>query len=263
MRAMWSRLEDRYFDAIMWIAKNVHGGLVTILALTGWPGVGLVVPVVLKLDTGWLVNLNLYGTMFAVSLVIAWLLVQLQARDRRHLIEWTSDLRLLDAQEFEFLVGEVFRREGWTVEERGRQGGPDGNIDLAIRRGNERRIVQAKRWESWQVGVDHVRAFGGTLMREGMAGGAGVFVTLSDFTPQARDEAKTLGIELVDGEDLLARVEKVRRAVTCPKPECKQPMRFGRSPYGWWFHCVAPGCNGKQDLGAEPGKAVALLVEEP
>src|SRR5205809_3673124 len=104
MRAMWSRLEDRYFDAIMWIAKNVPGGLVALLALIGWPGVGLVVPVVFKLDTGWLINLNLYGTMFAVSLVIAWLVVQLQARDRRHLIEWTSDLRLLDAREFEFLV---------------------------------------------------------------------------------------------------------------------------------------------------------------
>jgi hypothetical protein len=37
-------MEDRYFDAIMWIAKNVHGGLVGILALIFWPGIGLLVP---------------------------------------------------------------------------------------------------------------------------------------------------------------------------------------------------------------------------
>lgn len=261
MRAMWSRLEDRYFAAITWIAKNVPGRFVALLALAGWPGFGLIVPIVLKFDTGWLINANLYGTLFAVSLVIAYLVVQLQARDRRHLLEWTSDLRMLDAQEFEYLVGEVLRREGWTVQERGRQGGPDGNIDLEIRRGGEHRIVQAKRWQSWQVGVNDVRALGGTLMREGKQGGAGIFVTLSNFTPQAREEARELGLELVDGEDLVARVEKVRQAVPCPNPTCQQPMRFGRSVHGWWFRCVAPGCDGKRDLGAEPGKAVALLTE--
>ena len=255
-------MEDRYFDAIMWIAKNVHGGLVAALALIGWPGVGLFVPVFFKLDTAWLLNLNLYGTFFAVSLVVAWLVVQLQAKDRRHLLEWTSDLRLLDAQEFEYLVGEVLRREGWTVKERGRQGGPDGNIDLEIQRGSEQRIVQAKRWQSWQVGVDDIRAFGGTLLREGKKGDAGIFVTLSSFTPQAVEEAKTSGIELVDGADLVARMEKVRKAVPCPNPECRQPMKFGRSAYGWWFHCVRPGCEGKQDLGVEPGKVIALLTEQ-
>jgi hypothetical protein len=259
---MWSGLEDRYFDGIMWVAKNVHGGLVATLALIGWPGAGLLFPVLFRLDTGWLVNLNIYGTLFAVSLVVAYLIVQVQARDRRHLIEWTSDLRLLDAQEFEFLVGEVLRREGWTVRERGRQGGPDGNIDLEIRRGKEQRIVQAKRWESWQVGVDDVRAFAGTLMREGKKGGDGIFVTLSGFTPQAREEAKKLSLELVDGSDLAARIEKVRQSVACPNPDCRQPMRFGKSPYGWWFYCIAPGCGGKKDLGAEPGKAVALLIEQ-
>jgi hypothetical protein len=255
-------MEDRYFDAIMWIAKHVPGPLVAVLTLTCWPVIGLLVPVYLKLDTGWLLNLNLYGTFIAVSLVIAWLVVQLQAKDRRHLLEWTSDLRLLDAQEFEFLVGEVLRREGWTVVERGRQGGPDGNVDLEIRRGSARRIVQAKRWQSWQVGVEVVRAFGGTLMHEGLKGEDGIFVTLSDFTPQAREEAKTTGIELVDGADLVARMDKVRKAVACPNPECQQPMRFGRSAYGWWFRCVRPGCEGKKDLGPEPAKVIALLTEQ-
>lgn len=73
------------------------------------------------------------GTVRAGSLLFGWLFVQIEARDRRHLLEWTSDLRLLDATEFEWLVGELLRREGWSVAEHGRQAGPDGNIDLEIR----------------------------------------------------------------------------------------------------------------------------------
>ena len=61
---------------------------------------------------------------------LTWLFVQIQARDRRHLLESASELRLLDGEELEWLVGEVFRREGWTVLERGRQDAPDGYIDL-------------------------------------------------------------------------------------------------------------------------------------
>jgi hypothetical protein len=47
-------------------------------------------------------------------------------------MEWTSDLRSLSAEEFEWLVGEFFRREEWDVRETGRQDGPDGNVDLEL-----------------------------------------------------------------------------------------------------------------------------------
>ncbi len=124
------------------------------------------------------------------------------APDRRHLIEWTTSLRLLGAEEFEWLVGELFRRDGWTVEETGRHGSPDGNIDLVLRRGGERKVVQCKRWTSQLVGVDELRGFAGTLLREGLPGAAGIFVTLSDFTEQARAEARTTGITLVNNRDL-------------------------------------------------------------
>jgi restriction system protein len=53
-----------------------------------------------------------------------------------------DDLRRLDAHEFEWLVGELFRREGWKVEERGRHDHPDGGIDLVVARGGERAVVQ-------------------------------------------------------------------------------------------------------------------------
>jgi hypothetical protein len=203
------------------------------------------------------VGFNFMGTVLAGSLLLFWFGVQLEARDRRKLLEWTSDLRLLDSREFEFFVGEVLRREGWAVTQRGRQEGPDGNIDLEIRRGTARRIVQAKRWQSWLVGVDDIRAFAGTLARERLPVSAGIFVTLSEFGDQARAEAKTMDLELVDGRDLYARAEKVRRPVICAV--CAGRMVLDRSVYGWWYRCVTPGCSGKIDLGADPVRALALL----
>src|SRR5258708_32926801 len=115
----------------------------------------------------------------------------------------------------------MFRREGWTVCETGRSDGPDGNIDLELSRDGQRVIVQCKRWNSWSVGVDEIRGFAGTLMREGLNGSAGLYVTLSDFTEQARAEAQTIGLTLVDNRDLFARVEKTRRREPCPI--CQEP----------------------------------------
>ena len=146
-----------------------------------------------------------------------------------------------------------------TVREAGGQGTPDGNIDLELVRDDQRRIVQCKRWTSWRVGVDEVRGFAGTLLRKGLPGHAGVFVTLSKFTPQAFAEAKEMGFELLDGRKLFARIEDVRRAEPCP--ECQLPMTLGRSRYGWWFRCTADGCGGKRDLGQDPGRVVELLAQ--
>jgi len=95
----------------------------------------------------------------------------------------TPQLRHLDAEEFEWLVGEVFRRDGWKVEETGRQDGPDGNVDLGLSKAGERRLVQCKHWTSWHVGVDEVRKLAGTLLRERLDGSEGILVTYSEFTP--------------------------------------------------------------------------------
>jgi restriction endonuclease Mrr len=148
----------------------------------------------------WLVVANVWAATLAGLLGFFWFAIQVRAANARHLVEWTTDLRLLDSAEFEWLVGELFRREGWQVEEVGRRGTPDGNIDLELVRAGTRRIVQCKRWAAWLVGVDEIRSFAGTLMREGLPGSSGVYVTLSDFSPQARDEGKRIGLVLIDNE---------------------------------------------------------------
>jgi HJR/Mrr/RecB family endonuclease len=256
-----SALNNLFERAVMGLVTRVSGRTVVVLAALLYPGVGLILPVALGWSTPYLVEANVLGTMFAGVLSLGWLSAQIEAARRRHLLEWTTDLRHLNAEEFEWLVGETYRREGWKIEETGHQDAPDGNIDLVLTRDRERKIIQCKRWESRNVGVDEIRGFAGTLLREGLPATAGIFVTLSDFTQQARTEARTTRLTLLDGRDLFSKVEKARRPEPCPI--CQRPMRFDRSQHGWWLRCVAPGCSGKHDLGIDPGRAVEFLTEPP
>jgi hypothetical protein len=253
------RADDWFDRALFSLVTRVSGRAVAILTLLFWPGIGLLLPAILDWNRSWLISLNLVGVSLAAAVSLGWLIVQIEAKDRRHLLEWTTELRHLNAQEFEYVVGELFRREGWNVRETGSQDGPDGNIDLELTRGTERRIVQCKRWTSAKIGVDQVRSFAGALLRERLRGKDGIFVTFSQFNEHAIREATKNGIELIDGADLFHRIEAVRRAEPCPT--CGRPMILDRSQRGWWFRCVSPGCAGKRDLGAEPARAVALLTQ--
>jgi restriction endonuclease len=246
---------------LMFVATKASGrGIVAVMAFC-YGGIGLLLPIVIGASTLAFVSLNFTGAMCAFTFGLLWFAVRVERVHRRHLVEWTSDLRLLDAREFEWLVGEVFRREGWNVDEVGAHGKPDGNIDLRVSKGKDKAVVQCKRWTANLVGVDEIRRFAGTLMREGLTAKAGYFVTLSDFTEQAQAEAKQLGVVLIDGIDLYNRSEKLRRRESCPN--CEAPMTLDRSIHGWWFRCTVPGCGGKRDLGSQPARAVELLTEAP
>jgi Restriction endonuclease len=131
----------------------------------------LALPLVLGAPSYELVSLKLAGSTIAAVILLGWLLKRIAAEQRRNLLEWTTDLRRLNTTEW--LVGEVFRREGWSVRETGRTGGLDGNIDLILTKGSERAIVQCKRWAAQAVPVDEIRRFLGTLLREKMDGRGG------------------------------------------------------------------------------------------
>jgi len=249
---------DAMDRGLIWFLGNVSGWLVLIIGLLFYPVLGLVVPLVLRWGLVGLVEMNLFGVVLAGVVALGWLTARVEAARRRHLVEWTTDLRLLNAEEFEWLVGETFAREGWTVRETGRQGAPDGNIDLKLARDGGRLVVQCKRWTASQVGVDEIREFGGTLLREGLGGSNGLFVTLSDFNAAALNEGKALGIRLMNGRELYERMEKVRKLEPCEM--CGKPMLLDRSRHGWWLRCVTPGCAGKRNLASEPGRAVELLT---
>jgi Restriction endonuclease len=225
-------------------------------------GFGLALPYATGTTTLGHIVWNVFGVAWGWAIIVTWLFSNQQRLHRRFLIEWSSDLRRLSATEFEWLVGEVMRREGWNINETGRADAADGNIDLRASRNGRRVVVQCKQWQSKIVGVDEVRKLAGTVASEGLPNGSGVFVTFSRFSGAAVAEARRTGIELVDGRDLIHRLERVRGTEPCT--ECGEPMILDRSPHGWWLRCSGfPGCRGKRDLHVDPGVAVDLLLAPP
>ena len=249
---------DQAMDAYV---RRVSGRTLAVTCLIFYPGLGLLLPLGLGVSRLWFVSLNFAGVVIAAGFCVSWMILKLDAKDRRHLLEWTTELRHLDASEFEYLVGALFEREGWEVRQTGSQSGPDGMIDVELSKGKERRLVQCKRWSAAYVGVNDVRAFAGSLLRENLRGSDGVFVTLSSFNDHAIKEGKAVGMELIDGPELFRRVEHARRPEPCPV--CQAPMTLDHSQHGWWFRCTAAGCAGKRDLGREPATVVQLLTLDP
>lgn len=172
-------------------------------------------------------------------------------------------------QEFEMLVAEAFRLEGYAVQERA-QGGPDGGIDLTLRKASEKTLVQCKQWRAQKVSVTTLRELYGVMAAEGAA--AGIVVTSGDFTEEALAFAKGRNLRLIDGEKLYALIQRARRAMpmrsgpavtnepvlsasdpACPKcgsPMAKRTAKRGTHAGKDFWGCLAfPKCTGIRPVG--------------
>lgn len=175
-------------------------------------------------------------------------------------------------REFEMLVGEAFRLQGFRVTENG-GGGPDGGIDLAMTKGNEKFLVQCKQWKAFKVGVDVVRELYGVMAAKGATGG--FVVTSGRFTDDAKAFADGRNVQLVDGPKLFAMIKQAKLSlVATPQqpaskptmaqfkaviepicPHCgssmvKRTARKGGNAGGEFWGCSKfPTCRGVRQLG--------------
>ena len=139
----------------------------------------------------------------------------LKARKRSRLADEVRDdptastLNQMHWQEFEAVVGEAFRRRGYAVTERG-GAGPDGGVDLVIRKGSESTVVQCKQYRATQVGVAIVRELFGAMTAEGAS--AGMVVSLGAFTRDAQAFASGRNMKLVTGSELKALLREGTQA---------------------------------------------------
>ena len=127
-------------------------------------------------------------------------------------------------QEFEILVGEYFRRQGYGVLDNG-GGGADGGVDVVLHGDGGSYLVQCKHWRALRVGVQPVRELYGVMAAHGAAGG--FVVTSGDFTEDAVRFADGLALTLVNGKTLLHGIRAqagTRPTATAPAdrstPDC-------------------------------------------
>lgn len=114
-------------------------------------------------------------------------------------------------REFEILVGEAYRLQGYRVTETGGDGA-DGGVDLALDKGGERFLVQCKQWKAIKVGVDVVRELYGVMAAKGATGG--FVVTSGRFTQDAKAFAEGRNVKLVDGPELFGMIKRAKQSLT-------------------------------------------------
>jgi len=143
-------------------------------------------------------------------------------------------------REFEMLVGEAFRMQGYSVAENPRPGA-DGGVDLALRKHGELTLVQCKQWKAFKVDVITVRELYGVMAARGAS--AGYVVTSGTFTEPAIEFARGRNVRLIDGGQLLGMVLRARASLDAaktgvqPDPWMPEVSATGR-PQG------APACPG-------------------
>ncbi len=219
----------------------------------------------------------LVGSSFAPWLTFAMALFALYAEADKHkrrqlLKQQTSldTLRDMTWKELELLVGEAYRQQGYWVEEKGGSG-PDGGVDVVLRRNGETTLVQCKQWRKHSVSVTIARELYGVMASKRASGG--IVVTCGDFTPDALAFARGKPLELVDGKALLELVRQVQgRAAPAQEipqtpqlvndaspapplcPRCSQPMlkrtaRSGANAGSEFWGCPSfPRCRGTRQL---------------
>jgi restriction system protein len=272
------------------MAKRKQGGLEQIAGMP-WPvGVvlGIIAFVVIRHGIGWFLtsssNPILHATGKPISagaweptawmiLGICWLgalLSYIGGRKRKRLLETQTgldSLRAMSWREFEMLVGEAFRRQGYAIQETG-LGGADGGIDLILRKDGKTTLVQCKQWKTQRVDVKVIREMFGLLAHHGAA--AVKIVAVGDYTADAQRFAQGKPIELIHGEALLAVVREAQTPTTakattattrptvttmpvpvpssnpvCPKCGADMVQRSNRQTKDHFWGCVKyPACRG-------------------
>lgn len=165
------------------------------------------------------VSINAAPWVAGLVLFLGLLAAVERARKRRLLDAQTGadSIRQLSWQQFEQLLGEAFRREGYNVEECG-GGGPDDGVDLCLRRGDKMILVQCKHWKDSKVGVKVVRELLGVVTSQ-LADG-GILVTCGTFTTEAETFASRTSVKLIAGNELLQMIRQVQRT---PRKAAPQP----------------------------------------
>lgn len=158
------------------------------------------------------------GAPWATGVVVLiWVIAEARKwsnRERLNRQSGIESIRDLSWREFEQLLAEAFGRLDYTVEQVG-GAAPDGGVDLRLRRPGEIVLVQCKQWKAWKVGVKVVRELYGVVASQRAA--TGIVVASGEFTAEAIEFARQVGIRLIGGDELARMILQVQDPEQTPK----------------------------------------------
>ncbi len=197
--------------SILDLLVEVPWSMSVALSATAFIGLRFVLPLFIPSGPVTSSNYALRGMLGGVSatapfvalvlLIPAPIAAFLQWREGR-LLDKQKDLatiRALSWRRFETLVGEAYRRQGYVVL-RNTGDGPDGGVDLTLRKDGNVLLVQCKQWKALKVGVNVVRDMYGVLTAKHAHGA--IVITSGLFTQEAKNFAAGKPIDLVEGQQL-------------------------------------------------------------
>ena len=193
---------------------------------------------------GVLIGLSNSAPLVALFLLIPAPVAAFNAWRKRALLDKQKNIqsiRELPWKAFEELVAEAYRRLGYSVlENTGR--GPDGGVDIRLRKDDQLTLVQCKQWSSQKVGVNVVREMLGLITAESAS--RGVVICSGHFTEEAAAFARGKPMDLIDGPRLAALVESVQRLRgNAPLRMSDEPTRLAPAEVTSSRQC--PRCGGE------------------
>jgi restriction system protein len=164
---------------------------------------------------------------------------------KRKLVDSQKDLdsiRALGWKEFEELVSEAYRRQGYSVVENA-GAGPDEGIDLVLKKNGTMVLVQCKQWRSTKVGVNIIREVYGVMTAK--KADSAIVITSGLFTQEAKNFAADKPIDLVDGGQLIQLIVSLQKGRVVPATAASSSL--------------CPKCGGEMVLrtaqrGSHPGE---------
>jgi restriction system protein len=272
---------DDLFDLLEMVFRVIPPWVSIPVAIVGF----LVIVSLSPTFTGPLASLNsvtaLFGVIFGGTFALVCLAAgfkgwQMRQRHQAFLTEHVDIGRLnsLSWQAFENQVAEVYRQQGYFVEETG-GGGGDGGIDLILHRNGQKSVVQCKRWKTYKVSVQPIRELFGVMTAEGAD--RAIFITSGIYTNEALHFAEGKPLELIDGEQFAVMMRQFQNNLGHPLgkptaagmaaspveiqtparplcPICQSPMVLRRAQRGvnagneFWGCSKFPSCRGIRNL---------------
>lgn len=154
---------------------------------------------------------------------------------KRKLLDKQKDLdsiKSLPWKEFEELVAEAYRRKGYSVVEN--YGiGPDGGVDLVLKKDGNLFLVQCKQWRSYKVDVRVVREMYGVMTAK-QANGV-IIITSGLFTQEAKNFAADKPVDLVEGNQLAVLIASAQTKPVYSPTGIKEPSKIEN---------LCPDCGG-------------------